>query len=189
MVTTATPRGNVQVEQINGVIKPIFTKKSIANPKMWYKHVDRLQRCINASISRATAYTPFRLMFGVDMKNAEDIQIIQVLEKEIMNNFVENRSEDRAVAAENIEKIQKENKQNFDKKRKAPQLYTVGDLVAIERMQKEKGAKFHTAMVGPYEVVNIKRNNRYDVQKIGFGDGPMKTSTDRMKPWIENKEE
>lgn len=40
-------------------------------------------------------------------------------------------------------------------------------------------------MVGPYEVTKVKRNNRYDVRKVGYGDVPVNTSTpaDRMKPW------
>lgn len=148
------------------------------------------KKCYNCggSVSRSTKFTPFRLMFGVDMHNPEDARMIEVLQKELTNDFIENRSEERTIAAANIATVQLENKKQFDKKRKSPTLYTVGDLVAIEKVQKEKGEKFHTAMVGPYEVVKIKRNNRYEVQKVGFGDGPISTSSpaDRMKRWVEN---
>ncbi len=119
------------------------------------------------------------------MKNPAELDIYQVLKKEIINNFVHDRNEDRAKAALCIAKIQKENAQQFNKKRKPAKLYTVGDLVAIERMQKEKGGKFRTQMIGPYEITRVLRNERYQVKKVGFGEGPMDTSTaaDRMKPW------
>ncbi|KAK9506062.1 hypothetical protein O3M35_008065 [Rhynocoris fuscipes] len=34
-------------------------------------------------------------------------------------------------------------------------------------------------------IVKVKRNDRYDVEKVGIGDGPGRTSTaaDFMKPW------
>lgn len=39
--------------------------------------------------------------------------------------------------------------------------------------------------LGPYEVIKVKRNQRYDVEKVGGGEGPFRTSTcaDSMKLW------
>lgn len=64
-------------------------------------------------------------------------------------------------------------------------IFAIGDLVAIERVQPKKGAKFHTQMLGPYEVTRVLRNDRYQMNKIGMGERPMSTSApaDRMKPW------
>lgn len=73
----------------------------------------------------------------------------------------------------------------YNKKRKQPYLYVLDDLVAIARVQTEKGGKFLSPMLGPYKIVRVLRNDLYEVEKVGFGDGPMRTSVpaDRMKPW------
>lgn len=185
LVTTATSRGNGQAERMNSIIKQMLTKLSIDNPKNWYKFVPRLQRAMNDTITRSTGFKPFQLMFGVEMKNKETFELAKVIEEELTQLFVVDRSEQRKEAAQNIHKVQKQNMKQFNKNRKDPHLYTLGDLVAIERVQKEKGSKFYTQMV---EVVKVKRNHRYEVRKIGHGDRPMNTSApaDRMKPWAEN---
>lgn len=185
LITTATPRGNGQVERMNGVIIPILTKMAMEEPLKWYQHVGRLQRCINSTVSRSTKKTPFELMVGVKMRNQEDFHLNEVIEQELIDEFNRNRVEERQEAKENILKIQQENCRQYNKKRKQARLYTLGELVAIERVQNEKGLKLRTKMLGPYEVTRVLRNNRYEVHKIGSNDGPVNTSTaaDRMKPW------
>lgn len=109
LVTTATPRGNGQVERMNSVIKSTLKKLAIDEPAKWYQHVDRVQRCINSSVSRSIGTTPFNLMFGVNMKNKEDLKLCEVLEHELMLDFHQNRQNDREEAAKCIAKIQAEN--------------------------------------------------------------------------------
>lgn len=109
MTTTATLRGNGQVERINAVVKNTMIKLALENPTKWYQHTSRLQRCINATVSRSTKATPFQLMFGVPMKNPEDNDLIKVLEEELIQNFIDKRSTERAQAAGNIAKIQAKN--------------------------------------------------------------------------------
>ncbi|KAJ6649001.1 hypothetical protein Bhyg_04233 [Pseudolycoriella hygida] len=53
---------------------------------------------------------------------------------------------------QNIAQIQEENRKQYDGKRKEAQLYVVGELVAIERVQQEKGKKVFPKMIGPYEI-------------------------------------
>lgn len=185
LTTTATPRGNGQVERMNAVVKPIITKLSIEHPAKWFQHTERVQRAINAAVSRSIGTTPFNLMFGVTMKNKEDEELQKVIDKELMIQFCDDRQKQRAKAVECIAKIQSENKTQYNKSRKEPQLYTLGDLVAIERVQTVKGGKFHSQMVGPYEITRVLRHNRYEMRKVGFGDGPVNTSApaDRIKPW------
>lgn len=38
LTTTGVPRGNGQVERINGIIVPCLTKLSIQNPLKWFQH-------------------------------------------------------------------------------------------------------------------------------------------------------
>lgn len=80
LTTTEVPRGNGQVERINGMIVPALTKLSADDPLKWYRHTNALQRFINSTKSRSTGQTPFNLLFGVSMRNQEDVELAAVLE-------------------------------------------------------------------------------------------------------------
>jgi len=129
-------------------------------------------------------------MFGVNMRNKEDLELCELLQKELALDFQEKRQELRTEAAKTIAKMQQENCRQFNKNRKHPRVYTVGEMVAIQRTKHEKGGKFRSNYLGPYEVTRVMRNERYQVHKLGFGEGPMDTSVpaDRMKPWTNDEE-
>lgn len=186
-ITTGVPRGNGQVERMNRIIIATLTKMSLENPLKWYQHITKLQKAINSTTSRATKRTPFELLFGVPMRNNEDVKLIEMLEEEMLEEFERDRAELRKEAKIQIEQIQKENSTQYNKKRKPARKYAVHDLVAIQRTQFGTGLKVQPKFLGPYEVTKIRRNDRYDVSKIGSHDGPNKTSTaaDLMKPWVQ----
>jgi hypothetical protein len=94
----------------------------------------------------------------------------------------------REEARKNILKLQEENKQQFDRKRKKPNVYKLNDLVAIQRTQYGAGLKLRQRFHGPYRITKVQPKDRYDVEKIGHHEGPIKTSTaaDYMKPWTGN---
>lgn len=48
-ITTGVPRANGQVERLNSIVIAVLTKLSVDNPMTWYRHVDRVQRCINST--------------------------------------------------------------------------------------------------------------------------------------------
>ncbi|KAJ0174972.1 hypothetical protein K1T71_009113 [Dendrolimus kikuchii] len=69
--------------------------------------------------------------------------------------------------------------------------YEIGDLVAIKRTQFVQGYKLNPKYLGPYKIIEKKKNDRYVVRKIGNGEGPMNTtsSADLMKPWSDGDED
>ncbi|XP_076674658.1 uncharacterized protein LOC143372393 [Andrena cerasifolii] len=185
-ITTGIPRANGQVERINRTIISVLTKLSIEKPDHWYKHVDQLQRCLNSSFQRAVGMTPFEVLFGVKMKQKGDKRILSLVEQEAIEMFDADRDSLRRAAEENIIKIQAENRRDHDKTCEAATKYKEGDLVAIQRTQFGAGLKIEPKFLGPYKVVKVKRNNRYEVVRIGESEGPGITSTaaDYMKPYL-----
>lgn len=83
--------------------------------------------------------------------------------------------------------MQEENKRVYDRKRKPAIQYKVGDVVAIRRTQFGSGLKIHPQYLGPYRIVGVKGNERYEVEKIGSHEGPKATScsADGMKPYVD----
>lgn len=189
--TTGVQRGNGQVERINGMLIPMLTKMAIDNPMQWYRHVAVLQRFINATVSRSTGRTPFELLVGVKMRcTDENRMLVEALEHEIVQSFEGDRLEARAEAKLNIEKVQEENRRTYDRKRKVVHQYVVKDWMAIKKTQFSVGAKVQPSYLGPYEVVRVMRNDRYVLQKVGDGPGPisMTSAADFMKSWAEYTE-
>lgn len=175
--TTGLPRANGQVERINRSIIPILTKMSLMDPAKWYKHVSGLQRALNSTYHRSIVTTPFKLLFGVDIKQKNDIKMVEALEANFVQQFEDQRDEERKAAKIQIQKVQNENSKLFNSKRKEPKQYELNELVAIKRTQFVNGNKLVENFFGPYEIIKIKGNGSFDVKKIGFHSGPNITST------------
>lgn len=155
------------------------------------KYLECAQQCINTTLSRSTGTDPFHLLFGVHARLRDNPEIRELLEKEWAEAFQSERDELRERAKNNIEKIQRENKRGFDKNRIVAASYKEGDLVAIRRTQRGPGLKLATKYLGPYQIIQVLRNDRYVVQREGEHEGPYRTSTasDHMKPWMQTMSE
>lgn len=186
LITTGLPRANGQVERVNRTLIPLLTKLASPTPENWYRYVDAAQKWLNAVPSRSTKYTPFHLLFGVNVRLKEDIRIKEMLDEEWRARFTEQRDDLRQVAKENLLKIQEENRRNFNKNRKESNEYAVGDLVAIKRTQFGPGLKLRGKFLGPYRITKVKRNGGYMVNKLGIHEGPAVSSStaEFMKPWL-----
>lgn len=188
IITTGVPRGNGQVERLNRSIISILAKASVNEPEAWYKYVGDVQLCINGISNRSTGRTPFELMIGVKVKRKDDLNLKYIVEEEIINSFDDERQQLRENACSQINKIQKENSTQYNRKRKEATKYEIGDIVVIKRTQFGAGLKLKPKFLGPYKVVSVNRNDRYLVEKLGQTEGPIKTSTsaDMMKRYIDN---
>lgn len=184
MCTTGVHRSNGQVERIHRIVIASLSKLSLEDPEKWFSNVTRVQKVLNSTNQRSVKTTPFELMFGTTMKGI-DLEIKQIIDEEIQEEFKDERNEMRRNAKEQILKIQEENRRTFNKKRKPPKHYEVNDLVAIAKTQFATGAKLKTKNAGPYKVTRVKGNDRYEVEKIEKSDGPKRTTTavDMMTPW------
>ncbi|KAJ0170870.1 hypothetical protein K1T71_003850 [Dendrolimus kikuchii] len=124
------------------------------------------------------------------MRDKND-DILKLIQEENLEKFEDQRLELREKAKQNIQKIQEENRKVYNKKRTQAIQYEIGDLVAIKRTQFVQGYKLNPKYLGPYKIIEKKKNDRYVVRKIGNGEGPMNTtsSADLMKPWSNGDED
>lgn len=86
------------------------------------------------------------------MKIKDDPEVRELLENENAALFQEERDTVRQEAKQAIVKIQEENRRAYNKKRRSPNKYQEGDLVAIRRRQGEAGLKFAAKYFGPYRI-------------------------------------
>lgn len=161
------------------------------SPKSWYKYVPDVQRYLNSSYQQSIGSTPLELLVGTEMRNKEDLRLRQLIEAEYRSNYIEERETAREEARAQISRVQEENRRNFNRKRKEPTQYEIGELVAIKRTQFGTGLKFCPKYLGPYRITSVNAHDRYEVTKESEGEGPgvTTTSADYMKPWKRSTEE
>ncbi|KAF5283071.1 hypothetical protein FQR65_LT14088 [Abscondita terminalis] len=121
----------------------------------------------------------------IKMRDSKDVRIKELIEKEVIENFEEDRNTLRKNAKEQILKMQDENKKGFNKRRKEAFNYAIGD-VAIKRTQQGPGTQLNSQYIGPYRITKVKPGNTYDVMEKGTQEGPTVTSScaEYMKRWI-----
>lgn len=114
-------------------------------------------------------------MIGTSMKSKEDLEVVQMLKEEELDQYDKSREELRIQAKQQILQVQDENRRNFNKNRKESTRYEMGEVVAIKRTQFGAGLKLKPKYLGPYKIVKVKRNDRYDVEKAdNSAEGPNK---------------
>lgn len=135
--------------------------------------------------------TPFEVLFGVKIRRKEDSQLHTLIEQGAIEVFEDNRTELRNLAKENLLKIQEENRRNHDRDCKKAINYKKGDLVAIKRTQFGPNLKLKRKFLGPYKISQDNGNNRYEVIRVGEGEGPKMTVTtaDYMKLYLPESSE
>lgn len=184
-ITSGVPRGNGQIERTHRIVISVLTKLSIDDPECWYKHVNKVQQFLNSTYQRAICTSPFKLLTGTSMRLEKSLPIREIVEQEIIEIYQESRDDLREKAKEALLKIQEENRKTYNKNRKQAHKYQVEDLVAIERTQFGTGLKIRSRFLGPYKIVKVGPNERFEVTKVGEHEGPLRTTTsaDKMKLW------
>ena len=174
-ITTGVPRGNGQIERLNQSIISVLTKLCVSEPRKWYRHVPEIQMVLNSTFQRAINTSPFEALFGTSMRKESSLAILDMLEEDLRETF--NRQQIRENAKLQILKIQQENMATYNKKAKPAKIYAIGDSVYIKRTQFGTGLKIRGNFLGPYVIRKNLGNNRYEVEKITDGEGPIKTTT------------
>lgn len=133
-IATRSPKANGQGERTNRVLGPMLAKLSDnENGKYWYKILGEIEYALNNTIHKTTAETPSKLLF-VNQRGTVVDAIAKYLERNGINNQSCDLEQLRTKAKENIEKSQERYKAYFDKKRKEPYKYKVGNYVKSETM-------------------------------------------------------
>jgi hypothetical protein len=150
-------QSNRAIERENGLIfsgikKCLFDQKK----DKWVDELPKVIRSHNTTVSRATGFTPFRLLFGTEamildeIKN-ESMRVLKAKENEEVDQKVEKDMIELTIleAAENIEKYQKETKVWRDKKVVRKDIKT-GDLVLKKKKKWENLGKHHESWEGSF---------------------------------------
>jgi len=121
------------------------------------------------------------------MKTNEDVIMKEAIEQEMSHHYDKAWKQLREDTRKQIEKVQFENKTQYNLRRRDPSKYHVNDLVTIKRTQAGPGLKLKSKYLEPHCITKVKPCNTYDVEKTGHSEGPMRTTTcaEYLKRWSE----
>lgn len=112
--------------------------------------------------------TPFELLTEVKMRHHTDYGITKLLNDETREQFIDERTIMREEARDQILKVQKENRKQFNKRRQHASQYQVGDLVAIKRTHFGPGLKLKSKYLGPYQYWTGSRRSKPMILMTSF---------------------
>ena len=185
----ATPRANGQVERLNRTVLSALLP-SILEEELWDEQVRSVQFAINNVINKSTGKTASQLMFGFTPRNSSDDLLKDEVSK--IPSILEDLLDARRDAAQKIKIAQVKQKTYFDKKRKTPRKYKVGDLVVIIKQVLSTGTsrKLKAPYSGPMIVKAILPNDRYVVMDMNNSQRTLRSAkykktvaVDHMRPW------
>jgi hypothetical protein len=74
------PEANDEVERVKQMLIPLLQNLCEVTQVEWYKHLDSIQKYLNATPTRSTNVTPFQLMFGTRIRLPDYMPIWELIE-------------------------------------------------------------------------------------------------------------
>lgn len=188
----ATPRANGQVERYNRTITESLATANNGSPESrWEDHVAKVQWSLNNTLNKGIGRTPAEVLFGCRMSGTSDSRLNTVIRDDLQSNLGESRETIRNEVSEYISKNQDYQKTKYDKNRKTPRTYNVGDLVRVYRNQSATGQsrKLLPKYQGPYKITKVFDHDRYEIEdtpitKKGANTYKAVVAIDKIQPWV-----
>jgi len=191
----ATPRANGQIERFNRTIVDALGARCHGEKEnTWDDYIGEIQLGINTTVNKSTGKSPSDLLFGCKLVNPSENIINDVIYSTNSRVSDDSLSNMRSEASERVRKQQEAAKKNFDKRRKLPTSYKIGDLVRIERTLTDKAMlgkpkKLTAKFQGPYRIIKILPNDRFLVEdtpitRKGNRRYENIVAIDKLHPWL-----
>ena len=186
------PQPNGLVKRANGIILQGISKRLHGRPNgKWAEELTSLIWSHNTSESRATEFTPFKLLFGEEAILPEELThkspsvtfakdgTSTLNEEQLTKDLTE---ELRCQAVNNLRLYQAENVQWQDKKVNPCQINT-GDMVLIRKQNAKMAGKLQPKWVGPYLATQAKRPGAYNLHDSEGNQLPPTWNIDNLQKY------
>ena len=187
------PICNGLVEKYNGLIKKILRKMCAEQPKQWDRYLPALLFALREIPNSSLGYSPFELLYGHNVRGPmsilRELWTNQSVEAEARSEYQyvvdlrERLSETWELAQKSLSETAQKYKRYYDVKSK-PRKLKIGQKVLI--LLPSEHNKLLIQWKGPFEVVDVKRENDYLIDVNGskrlFHINLLKQYFDREQP-------
>ncbi|XP_011699344.1 PREDICTED: uncharacterized protein LOC105456757 [Wasmannia auropunctata] len=181
----------------------VYRQVNVATPRAnghgekdctWDEYVGGIQLAINTTTNETTGKSSSELLFGCKLINASENIISDVIYATKHRVSSDDLAKMRTEANERIQRQQNIAEKRFNKQRRAPTPYKVGDLVRIERTPTDQAMlgqpkKLVARFQGPYRITKILPNDRFLVEDTPITRRGNKryenvVAIDKLHPWL-----
>jgi len=160
------PKSNGAIERANRIIFSAISK-TLLNLRMgkWVEELPRVVWSHNTTVSRATGFTPFKLLYGEEAMLPKQIkhQILRSMKQQLAKDedyCKETLESTRLEAVENITKYQQETKKWRDRKVVRKNMQD-RDLVLKKKGDHPNTRKLQPKWEGPYTTMQVGRSGSF----------------------------
>jgi hypothetical protein len=178
------PRTNGKVENFNGTLGKMLAKAVLGARHKWDEFLPEALFNTRIRTHRATQFSPFKLVYGVDPKVPGDTAEPYILKPnnprdnvEIRARLLEDLGQDRQASVIRAQRTAVQNKAAYDRLVKRDPL-GVGDWVLLRR---EARLKFMSRWLGPYKIRQVGPNGTYQLEDPQGVVKPDWVHRDRLK--------
>ena len=181
------PQSNGAVERANGIIFTGIKKNITEHPKG--KWVDELPKVIwshNTTESRATKFTPFKLLYGEEAMTPEELRhgsYRTEASDEDIKPTIDTIEAIKTQAAINLGKYQEETRRWRNKKVR-PREIKEGDLVLRRIPKSKQQGKMHSKWEGPFLVASIARPEACRLRTLEGVEEPYSWNKDMLQRYF-----
>lgn len=198
----ASPRANGQVERYNRtILDSLASQNHGKDEKLWDDRLLQVQWGLNNTLNKGTGKTPSEVLFGLRLTGVNEGSLVSEIDDDMvknthddneLNNCYDKLREIRDEVDDHTKKSQEKQKNRYDKKRKQPLKFKIGDLVRVERAAHTvgKSRKLLAKCSGPYRITKVLDHDRYEVEdtpitkKKGASRYKGIFSIDKIHPWL-----
>jgi uncharacterized protein (UPF0335 family) len=194
LTTSYNPKANGLTERANGLVVAILKKIIAVHKTDWDKKLQSTVHAYNTKVKETTGKSPYYLVYGQDPlaaveweiptdRTLEDPMIGESLEARL--EFIEVLEEERELALERMDEVQRERKKRYDRKLRIEDIHA-GDSVLLWDSRHEMFlGKLHVSWMGPYKVETVFDNGSLQLTTIGGTWLPTRTNGSRVKKYFD----
>lgn len=159
------PQANGLIERMNQTILPAMRSATVSEEQNdWDKGLAKLERDVNATVSKTTGKTPYETLYGYVPRfddgrarevsgNCETYRLPEVIQEEVRDSIL---------------REQEKYKKRYDKNRFKNVKYELGDIVFVKRNPTATGqsTKLQAVYGGPMVIVGILPGDTYRIKKL-----------------------
>lgn len=171
-------RSNGQVERYMRTIMN-FLRIETKIRSEWSSTLWKIQLVLNTTIQKAIGTTPLRALIGIEGSTP----LIQTLLANISADLqpLRNLHLDRSRIKDRLDGLT-QTKIKENEKRRNSENFNVGDFVLMHRDDRMHQGKLKYEFQGPFEIVNITSEGRYEIKRVGKSH-VTKAAKEQLRRW------
>lgn len=180
-ITPDVHRANGQVERYMRTIMNLVRIETRVR-KDWPNILWKVQLVLNTTIQKSIGISPLQVLIGINTTTPLIQAVLDDLSKDLTP--VRNLEIDRQRVRERLQAKASTNIAELNKKRRDTVEFKVGDHVLLHRASKLHASKSNFEFMGPYRIVNVTNEGRYELKRVGTGRHKIvKAAKEQLRVW------